>query len=151
MTDQETMFAVSRGSYSDYRVLCVCDSRARAQKIVKAYNADEDNRGNARVEELYFVDYDPQKVTLYHLEVEVRDNGTTSEQGERQTSEWPFDPWNSHVRVAWRWVRAPIHNGKGGRLEVHGTDLEAVRHVLSDRRAQLLADPAFRHKREAKG
>ena len=39
----------------------------------------------------------------------------------------------------------------GNQLVVTGTDLEAVRRVFSDRRAQLLAEDAFRLKREAKG
>lgn len=147
----KVMYCVARGVYSDYRVMCVCDSQARAKAVAKAYNAGEDSYSEARVETISFVDYEPEQVTLYHLMVEVFDDGTTSEQTERETTEWPFDSWDPLVRVAWRWVRAPVYHGKGGRLDVHGTDLEAVRHVLSDRRAQLMVDDAFRKRKEAKG
>jgi hypothetical protein len=53
--------------------------------------------------------------------------------------------------VTWRWVRAPVHDGKGGRLEVYGTDEQRVRQTFSDRKAQLLTEDAFRMRREAKG
>jgi hypothetical protein len=150
--DLKFMYCVSSGSYSDYRVLCVCDSQKRAKAVAAAMRADDDGyRQDAQTETIAFVDYDPVKVDVYSLSVEVWDNGTTTTERDYTHSEWPFDAFVPLVRVAWRWVRAPVHKNKGGRLDVHGTDQEAVRRVFSDRRAQLLAEDAFRLKREVKG
>lgn len=151
--DRGQMWAVATGQYSDYRVLCVCDSKERAEQVAAALRADSDgDRSDARVESMPFVDYDPEKVTVFHMTVTVWDDGTVDEDREPwSTSEWPFDQWEPLDRVAWRWVRAPMHKGNGGRLDIRGTDRARVRRVYSDRKAQLLAEDAFRMKKEATG
>ncbi len=150
---EKTMYAVASGEYSDYRVVCVCDSEARAEAVAASLRDDSDGwRRDARVESINYVDHPPEKVTVHHASVEVFDDGTTREQRQPwQTTEWPFDHWEPLDAVSWRWVRAPMYNCKGGRLDVRGTDQERVRRVFSDRRAQLLAEDAFRMKAEATG
>ena len=145
-------WVVSSGAYSDYRVVCVCDSKKRAQTVAAAMRGDPDGyRGDARVEQLPFVNFDPEKVPVYHRSVVVMDNGTTTSESQRVSYEWPFDQWEPLDPVSWRWVRAPVYAGKGGRLDVRGTDEERVNRVFSDRRAQLLAEDAFRRSPEKQG
>src|SRR5207253_3337328 len=107
---------------------------------------------DARIEEMPMLSAVPEKVTLHERYVQVWDDGTTSDQVEQVRTEWPFDMlWPERNRpVGWRWVRAPIHNGRGGRLEVWGTSKGRVDKVFSERRAQLLADDAFRARSEAR-
>lgn len=151
MTDQK-VWVVASGEYSDYRVLCACDSKARAETVAQLLRADQDRfRSDARVESLPLVMTDPEKVRLYHASVTVWDDGRVTDEREWITTEWPFDQWEPITPVWWRWVRAPVHKDKGGRLEIRGTDEQRVRRVLSDRKAQLLAEDAFRLKGEKVG
>lgn len=145
------MWTVESGEYSDHRVLCVCRTKKLAQELVDALNGDSSRWGNAFIGSLPVatgVNY----VTTYTQACEVWDDGTTTQTTESIRTELDIDMlWPERAKpVGWRWVRAPIHNGKGGRLEVFGTDLEAVRRTFSDRRAQLIAEDAFRSRREAK-
>lgn len=152
------VYAVVSGAYSDYRVLCVCPTKDVASLLASRIRRDEDSwYRDVGVEEMVFVDDGniPQVRTL-RLSENVWDStpiqGTsTSDYQEHVSTDWPFDSYTDTPRVAWQWVRAPIHQNAGGRLYVWGTDHEAVRRVFSDRRAQLLAEDAFRLKKEAKG
>ena len=140
------MWGVSRGSYSDYRMLCVCDSKKRAKEIAALTD-------DGMVEALPYFDRDPKRVTTFWLNENLYDDGTTDERYESQRTEWEFDMLYPEriAPVRWRWVRASIHRGRGGRLEVSGTDLERVRKVFGDRRGMLLTDEAMRSRREARG
>lgn len=145
------MWTVESGEYSDHRVLCVCRTKKQAQEIADALNANKSGYYDAYVGTLPIatgVNY----VTTYTMQCNVWDDGTTTETSESVRTELDIDMlWPERERpVGWRWVRAPIHNGRGGRLEVFGTDHEAVRRTFSDRRAQLIAEDAFRKRREAK-
>lgn len=150
-----TIWAISSGSYSDYRVLCVVDgTKADAEELAQRMRGMSDDiwtGSDVSVEALAFVRPDVQPVEILHMRVTVWDNGTTSEERTDVRREWPFDPLYESGLLSWRWVRAPIHKGKGGRLEVMGTDHERVRRVFSDRRAQLMAEDAFRLSHERKG
>ena len=142
------VWLVSSGSYSDYRVHCAAPSKKAAQGIVDALNGDDEWIK-------YFVERVPvvdkaEKVTIYGVEAIVTDDGTVREESVRDRDEWNVDPlYPQRLRpVTVRWVRAPIYHGRAGRLEVYGTDEERVRKTYSDMRAQLLADPALRSRRE---
>ena len=147
MSDK-SVWLVSSGSYSDYRVHCAAPSKRGAREIVAALNgADEWTK--------YFVEQVPviekaERITVYGIEAIIEDAGTVREESVRDRDEWNIDPlYPQRLRpVTVRWVRAPIYNGKGGRLEVFGTDLERVRRVFSDTRAQLIADPGLRARKE---
>lgn len=147
------MWAVTSGAHSDYRVLCVCDSKERAEQI--AAIPAEGYRNAYQADSFLYMDDDPVLVTIHGLTCEIRDDGTATEQSESVRSEWDFDTLypQYHVASFVRWVRAPVHGVEGGWLEVNGTDLDAVRHVFSDMRAQLLTDDVLRGRKyfERKG
>ena len=144
----DRVWLVSSGSYSDYRVHCAAPSKKAAQGIVDALNGDDEWIK-------YFVERVPvvdkaEKVTIYGVEAIVTDDGTVREESVRDRDEWNVDPlYPQRLRpVTVRWVRAPIYNGQAGRLEVYGLDEERVRKTYSDMRAELIADPALRSRRE---
>ena len=145
------MWAISSGSYSDYRVHAVCASEADAQAVIERANASGDDyyRKSYEVERIMLVDDTVQQAEVLKLSVEVFDDGSAKEGQPRLSRDWPFamyeDDW---LPVRWRWIRAPMYNGKGGRLEVSGTDHERVRKVYSERKAWLQTEPAARSKRE---
>lgn len=149
----KTMWVLSSGSYSDYRVHAVCDSKATAKRIAARAKATKSAwRSEYEIEELAYVD-DPdlKPVETLDLAVDIYDDGRESEPRESFRVEWEFDPLYELSDCLWRWVRAPIHNGRGGRLEVRGTDHERVRKVFGERRALIHSDDAFRSKKEIKG
>lgn len=144
------MWAVSSGSYSDYRVMAVCDSKQRAEKAASVLNS-EGGYGEAFAEEIRYLDHDPKQYTIHSINENLWDNGTSSEHHESQRTEWEHDlMFPEHVRpVGWRWVRAPMHDNKGGRLEVYGTSLKRVQKVFSDKTAEIRATDALRLRTEA--
>ena len=144
----KSVWLVSSGSYSDYRVHCAAPSKKAAQGIVDALNGDDEWIK-------YFVERVPvvdkaEKVTIYGVEAIITDDGTVREESVRDRDEWNVDPlYQQRLRpVTVRWVRAPIYHGRAGRLEVYGTDRERVGKTFSDMKAQLVADPALRKRRE---
>ena len=147
------IYVVARGEYSDYSVLCACPSRKDAEAIAAKGNADEDVYGELRVERLPVYDASVQQAHVLNMTVTIWDDGRATAEHTVVRPEWPFDILNEDelLPVVWRWVRAPTHDGKGGRLDVRGTDHERVRRVFSDRRAAIMADPALRAKRERRG
>ena len=151
----KSVWLVSSGSYSDYRVHCASDysvhcaapSKKAAQSIVAALN------GADRIE--YFVERVPvfekaERVTIYGMEGIVTDDGTVREESVHDRDEWNVDPlYPQRLRpVTIRWVRAPCYYGTAGRLEVYGTDRDLVSETFSDMKAQLLADPKLRSRRK---
>ena len=143
----DRVWVVSSGSYSDYRVHCAAPSKKAAQAIVVALNGDE--TCNYFIEQVPVIDK-AERVTIYGVEAIVTDNGTVREESVRDRDEWNVDPlYPQRLRpVTVRWVRAPIYNGQAGRLEVYGLDRERVGKTFSDMKAQLVADPALRKRRE---
>lgn len=148
------VWLVSSGSYSGYRVHCAAPSKKAAKDIVSVMNGADSNPYVDYYED-YFVEQVPviekaERVTVYGLEVVISDAGTVREESVRDRDEWNVSPlYPERLRpVTIRWVRAPCHDGRAGRLEVYGTDRERVRKTFSDMRAQLLADPELRKRRE---
>ena len=143
------VWLVSSGSYSDYRVLCAAPSKKAAQGIVDALNADADGWSRYFMERVPVIEH-AERVTVYGLEAIITDAGTVREESVRDREERNVDPlYPERLRpVTVRWVRAPLYNGRAGRLEVYGTDRERVRKTFSDMKAQLLADPVLRERQE---
>ena len=143
------VWLVSSGSYSDYRVHCAAPSKKAAQGIVAALNEDDEWTEYFALEKVPVLEK-AERVTVYGLEVVIADDGTVREESVRDRDEWNVDPlYPERLRpVTVRWVRAPIYNGQAGRLEVYGTDRERVGKTFSDMKAQLVADPALRKRRE---
>jgi hypothetical protein len=141
---------VSSGSYSDYRVMCVCPSKKDAKAVAEKYNRDKSSSYDAaEVESLPIVTGDVEKVVTLSLSTTLWDDGRETDQRPADLRvEWPFDAMYGTPDVYWRWVRAPMHGDKGGRLDVRGVDHERVRKVFSEQRAALIADDAYRARRE---
>lgn len=141
MSQPTEMWAVTRGSYDDYRVLCVASSKAVAKKI-------SEKGPDYSVEAIPFFDRDVEQITIYSRTCEVWDDGTVSEFREYERVEWEFDmvypEYNVDARA--RWVRAPVHRNRGGRLEVNGTDEALVVEVFDEIRQALLTDYVLRKK-----
>lgn len=142
----ETVYVISSGSYSDYRVHAVVKGGVKdAQRLVDRANGIRDSyHDDYTVESLPVVTADVERVSILSLQENIWDDGTTTELHERTSVEWPFDTMYDLADLSWRWVRAPMHKNRGGRLEVRGTDHERVRKVFSDRRAALMTDDALR-------
>ena len=138
----DEVFAVSRGDYSDYRVLCVCPTEEDAKTVSEKFNATAGSYGQSGVETIPLVTADVARVTELHLSTTLWDDGRETDEREHTRVEWPFDALYGALPVQWDWVRAPMHNNKGGRLDVRGMDHERVRKVFSDTRAFLLTDGA---------
>lgn len=139
---RRTCWAITRGSYSDYRVLAVFASRADAEAaIARAKGAVDSFLAAESVEEMSFYEegVEPVLLTVYERQVEVWDDGTVSSERRTVREEWDYDPLYDlpGKRPKVRFVRAPIHKDKGGRLEVRGTDEQGVNQAFSDNLAQL--------------
>lgn len=149
----KTVNVISSGSYSDYRVHAVVEGSLKdAKRLVDRANGIRDSYHDEYVvESLPVVTADVERVSILSLQENIWDDGTTTEAHERTNVEWPFDALHEQGALSWRWVRAPMHKNRGGRLEVSGTDHERVRKVFSDRRAALMTDDALRAVRERKG
>lgn len=145
MTSGDWVWVVSTGSYSDYRVLCACPTKKDAERVARKYGSD------AGIESLPIVGGEVEKVDVLHLSTTLWDDGAETDTSDRISHCWPFEPWEDVAPLIWRWVRAPMHKNKGGRLDVHGTDHTRVRKVFSDRRAETIAEPAVRMRKEAQG
>lgn len=143
MTEHKTVWAISSGSYSDYRVDAVCESKEIAEATAAKMNMLENRRYEEYgVEELPLIDESVHKVVVYYMNVEILDAGGIGAERQWETQEWSHD--NDATEAAWRWTRAPYIGTRGGRLDVWGTDQERVRKVLGDQRAMLMADDAYR-------
>lgn len=142
----KSMWVVSRGSYSDYRVMAICDSKERAEKAAKLLEY-----GEGFAEELIYLDHDPKRYTVHEISENLWDNGATTQHQESQRTEWEHDLlFPERLRpVGWRWVRAPVHHNEGGRLEVYGTSLTRVQKVFSDKSAEIRATDTLRLRSEA--
>jgi hypothetical protein len=131
--------------------MAVCKNEKEANRLVARYSAT-DSYGDAYVESIPYVqDAGIQRVEVLDLSCEIFDDGTQKERDPQYRIEWPFDSLYDLSECNWRWVRAPMYNGNGGRLEARGTDHELVRKVYSDQKAMLRSDDAMRARREIKG
>ena len=159
MTATGKVWALSSGSYSDYRVLAVYPTKKEAEAAAEILNTSGGYEFFA--EALPTFTGEPQRIVIYGLHCDIRDDGRRKV-GDIWTSsgahaepeqvadrvEWDVNPLYPERlrRVSVRWVRYIAD--WGGRLEVYGTDAEAVRKAFGDNRAALLADDALRARRE---
>lgn len=152
MSGKKTIWAVSSGSYSDYRVLFLCDSEELAESAAKSLYADPESwHSDARVEEMELYSRLPERVPYITFLAEIRDVGGVVSERSIPTIEHEGASYEPLIPCQWRWVRAPVHHGLGGRLEVSGTDHELCRKVYGEKRALLVADAVFRAQVEVKG
>lgn len=140
------IWVVESGSYSDYRIHAAFPDKATA----KAAAALGDQYHVASLPELTMADL--SLVIVLRMDINIWDDGTESQERANVRTEVPFDMLypEDEKPAHWRWVRAPIHENKGGRLEVSGTDHERVRKLYTELRGRLHAEDAFRMKKEAR-
>ena len=137
------MWALSSGSYSDYRVKVLFASKKLAEEAVRADNADKESWGESFSEVFEVYDTVPEMVTVHVWQEAIYDDGTTSD---FRASAHSHLPWNHYWdyaengRPKVRFVRAPMYHNRGGRLEVSGTDEQAVKQAFTDNKARILAE-----------
>lgn len=149
----KTMWCVSSGEYSDYRILCVAEDRQVAERVTEKLRTDPGSWDrDARVEEIAFADEHTAPETTLRIQQVIPDDGSCGEAHESIEELWP---WETHrgagAECRWRWIRAPVYGGRAGRLEVWGSDLERVRKVFTEKKAALMADPSRSMQIEMKG
>lgn len=139
------VWAVSHGEYSGYRILFLCESRELAEAEVAALKADED-RGyyDPFVEEMVLFSRPTVVMPVYRFFAEIRDATGVVKEWRNDSSEREEAGYERLIPCSWRWVRAPMYKGLGGRLEVMGTDEKLCRKVYGEKRALLVADAVFR-------
>lgn len=144
MTEQ--VWAVTAGSYSDYRVVAVFESKQDAEAFIetaKAIGGEYEYARPEAMEPLAFfpAGQAPERRVSYRHWIVVWDDGTTTDEREMQDEAWEFDSMHyTGDRPRVRFNRAPIYKGIGGQLEVEGGDKAAVDKAFSDNLAQRLAE-----------
>lgn len=138
-TTRRVVHLVSRGAYDDYAPVLACPTAKDATSIADRLNRYERSTGDGYfTEELpVLTARDLAQVDVYVRSVDVFDDGRTRNQPVRVDETWTFDV--RAVDCAWRWVRPPAMEGRGGRLDVWGTDQRAVAWALKDVLARLQA------------
>jgi hypothetical protein len=133
----KTIYAVSSGEYSDYSVRGVFEDEATAKAWADAMNSGESRYEQYRVESFTFIPAGtaPFKVTEYQKTAQLNDDGTVTAEREWDTTHWAISSYYGipPVRPAVRYVRAPCHKGTAGRIDIRGSDQQAVRQAMSDK------------------
>lgn len=124
--------------------MAVSESEDIAKAWADALRADEDGwHRDARVEELPLVDTLPEKQHYVYLNQDLWNNGSEGQCRIHEEDKYPIDyDGPSPVRPSVRFVRAPVHKGAGGRLEIRGRDKQDVLKVYSEQLAMWRAQPA---------
>lgn len=148
MSAGEIVYVISSGEYSDYRVVCACPSKEDAEQLAARMNGGRSgDYYEYQVEELALLPGDVQQVETLRLSTTLWDDGRETDTWDRRDVDWPTGTYD-HQPVGWRWVRAPMHRNRGGRLDVWGINHERVRKVYGERRALFMTDEAMRSRRE---
>lgn len=128
----KTAWFVTKGSYSDYQVLCAAATRKDAEAIVAEYNRRMPGGGDGpQVESVPIytaADVTPKQHIMLYVERatgEVKDYNTTS-------LVWPWD-YEYHGDFA-------VNTSARATITYSGTDTERVRKAASDRGAQIRAE-----------
>lgn len=148
-----TVWAVTSGSYSDYRVKALFPTEELANLAIA--NAPPYWNGYD-VEAFELFDELPANIAIYERMATIWDDGEVLNHDHvpilRVEAAWDLTYPDRAVPVRWRWVRAPVHEQRdGGRLLVFGIDEERVMRVFSDKRAEILATPSLAMQKEARG
>lgn len=138
------IFTVEAGCYSDHTVLGVFDDEATATAWCEAIKSNPDGwHTDAWVGRIALVEAGtkPVKVTRWTQYVELWDDGTVDTKGPWSNTDYPISSLFGlpPKRPKVRYVRAPVHNSKGGRLEVVGNSEKVVAKVVSERIAMWKA------------
>ena len=147
---RQIVWAVTTGSYSDYQVRGLFPTKELAEQAATELRGQPDGwHRDADVEAfvLWSADDMPEVITYWRVQQTWWDDGRVTDEREDERREHElvlFDPVPTGDRPNVRWVRAPTHNGKGGRIELTGRSLEGCRKVLSEWRARWVAEGPFK-------
>ena len=139
MSGRRLVYAFVTGAYSDYGVEALFETRELAQMAVDV--TSESHSYSPRIEEMWLYDEFPERIESWTMTVEVWDDGQVDEVLTRNESAYPWEHlWGiPPERPRVRYVRAPIHHDRGGRIEVYGQDRVGVQKALNDFRARVIA------------
>lgn len=139
----KALYGLSAGEYSDYHVMAMFEDEATAKAWEAAINADEEKRYmGARVESFMLVPAGmaPCKVTVHRYSVDLWDDGSIAAPRTWSSTGWAIEGGcTPPIRPRVRYVRAPTHNGLGGRLEVEGDNEQTVAKVAGEKIAMWRA------------
>jgi hypothetical protein len=137
----KTLWAVSIGSYSDYRVQALFETEEQAEKVVREADAIDSGYGYyTETFEFYAKDETPEAFIIYQASIWLFDDGTYG--AVKVTSDGPKMEFQHFYKVPpktrphIRQIRTPYLKGKGARLDVTGRTDTMVRKVVSDRLAE---------------
>lgn len=138
------LWTVESGSYSDWRIHAVFETKADAKAWAAHLRGMPDSwLSDADVGRLTLVPKGvaPFTETTYSLMAELWDDGRVGREWSNVRTESAIDHMGERPRPRprVRYVRAPVHANKGGRIEVEGSDEQAVRKVYSERLAMWKA------------
>lgn len=135
------VWALSSGSYSDYTVLAIFETKEDAEAAAAMQGPADDWHSDKRVEEMSYYPKGgaPKVVRIYDRQAQFWDDGTVDQERENHRDEWEYDPLHGPAskRPSVRFVRPPIQKNKGGRLEVRGLDKRAVDKAFSENAARI--------------
>lgn len=129
----KTIYAVSTGSYSDYRVECLFELKEDANKFADELNALDD----PYVEEfiIFEAGSEPEKVIEYRGIIVLNDDFSTGDPSYHSRETWIHSA-NVPIRPSVEYFRRP---SKSGLLMVYGRTDVSVRKVISERVAAFKA------------
>jgi hypothetical protein len=134
-----TVWGITTGEYSDYRVQALFATEDAAKRAA----ALRDDHADISAFNFYSADdSEPKLVQVYYHNVELWDDGTQGSDRAHSDTHWEYDGYESRFmdkRPYVRFVRAPMHHDKGGRLEVYGINEKACLKTVSDYIAQWKA------------
>lgn len=131
------VYAISSGSYSDYKVLAVTEDKKTAEAWAAALRSDPDGWcSDAEVEELTYIPtgLGSFTVTTYRASVTLWDDGKEESPYCDACTENAISVLNGPPpsRPAVRRVRAPIHRDKGGRIDITAKSAAERDHCLGE-------------------
>lgn len=134
------IWAVSSGSYSDYRVHALFETEQGAEDAAREANANEGYEDHFTEEFTFYPKGEsPEPFIIWEASIELYDDGSygavkvTSDGPKMDFQHYKAPPKN---RPRIRQVRAPYLKGKGARLDVTGRTDTMVRKVVNDRLAE---------------
>lgn len=138
------LWTVESGSYSDWRIHAVFENEEDAETWAAAIRGEEGGwHSDASVGRLTLVPagVKPRRITTWEMEAELWDDGRVLNERVHSYTEYPITALHGPPpkRPCVRYVRAPIHGGYGGRIEVRGATEKSVRKVFSERVAMWKA------------
>jgi hypothetical protein len=161
MTDDEyappegvpVMWAISSGSYSSYRVHCVCPTREEAETVRDRLNGEPDDgwSGDYDIEWFALIGADTPFRDGLHLHLTMNCEGEIVEETERHTAWYtdlnPYDAVDCYVGTSPDYLRPGPNGLHGARIQARGWDHERVRKAYNEHRARLIADPTLRYRK----